>query len=269
MGTLGVAFRMIRKSLTDMEKLFALQEQVPEVIDVEMASTLTVTPDTASIEFQNVSFGYDPSLPIIKNLSFSVKPRSKVAIVGESGAGKSTIARLIFRFFDISSGTILINGQDISQVTQSSLHHSIAVVPQDTVLFNDTLYFNVSYGNPTSTRDQVEKVVKAAQLDAFIDRQKKKYDTVVGERGLRLSGGEKQRVAIARALLKNAPIIILDEATSSLDSRTEQEIQSALTAVSKGRTSVVIAHRLSTIMDADLILVLDGGIIVERVSVIV
>jgi ATP-binding cassette subfamily B protein len=234
----------------------------PEVKDIPGAKPLIVS--AGHVRFDDVRFSYDPERPILKGLSFEVPAGKTVAIVGPSGAGKSTISRLLFRLYDVSGGRILIDGQDIRNVTQSSLRASIGMVPQDTVLFNDTIRYNIRYGRWDATDEEVEEAARMAQIDAFIRISPKGYETEVGERGLKLSGGEKQRVAIARTVLKGPPILLLDEATSALDSHTEQEIQDALEKVSRNRTSLVIAHRLSTIVGADEIIVLDQGRIAER-----
>jgi len=218
------------------------------------------------VTFHNVAFAYDPARPILHGISFDVPPGHTVALVGPSGAGKSTIGRLLFRFYDVSGGAIRIDGQDLRDVTQASLHQTIGIVPQDTVLFNDTIYYNIAYGREDATRAEIEQAARAAQLHAFIADLPEGYQTQVGERGLKLSGGEKQRVGIARTLLKNPPIVLLDEATSALDTRTEQDIQDSLRAMGAGRSVITIAHRLSTVVDADTILVLDQGQIVERGS---
>ena len=216
------------------------------------------------MRFDSVDFAYDAARPILSNVSFEIPAGKTVAAVGHSGAGKSTLARLIYRFYDVTDGRILMNGIDIRSITQSSLRGGIAIVPQDTVLFNDTLYYNILYGNPSATREQVIAAAKAAHLHEFIETLPDGYEAKVGERGLKLSGGEKQRVAIARALLKNPPILVFDEATSALDSKTEKAIQVSMEVAARGRTTLIIAHRLSTVMNADEIIVLDGGHIIER-----
>ncbi len=259
---LGMVYREIRQGLVDLENMFMLLESNPEVVDIKGAKPLLV--DQGEVVFENVSFAYDPKRPILKDVSFTVPAGKMTAIVGPSGAGKSTISRALFRFYNIQAGRILIDDQDIAKVTQKTLRASIGIVPQDTVLFNDTVFYNIAYGRPSATRDEVYEAAKMAQIDEFIRELPDGYDTVVGERGLKLSGGEKQRVAIARTILKAPSIMMLDEATSALDSYTEKEIQGALDLVSKERTSLVIAHRLSTITHADEILVLDKGVIVER-----
>src|SRR6202140_3935908 len=242
--------------------MFGVLSRNPEIKDIPGAKPLVVT--SGDIRFDDVRFSYDSERPILKGLSFEVPAGKTVAIVGPSGAGKSTISRLLFRLYDVSSGKILIDGQDIRNVTQASLRASIGMVPQDTVLFNDTIHYNIRYGRWDATDAEVEEAARLAQIDAFIRMSPKGYETQVGERGLKLSGGEKQRVAIARTVLKAPPILVLDEATSALDSHTEKEIQDALERVSRNRTTVVIAHRLSTIVNADNILVLDGGRLVEQ-----
>ncbi|MDH3690059.1 MAG: ABC transporter ATP-binding protein/permease [Gammaproteobacteria bacterium] len=258
---LGTIFREIKHCLTDMEQMFGLLEVPAEISDKPGARDISIA--DASIRFENVEFAYNPDRPILHGVSFTVPAGNKVAVVGSSGAGKSTLARLLFRFYDVSAGRITIDGQDIREVTAASLRAAIGIVPQDTVLFNDTIGHNIEYGRPSASRKDMERAARLAQLDEFIHSLPKGYDTEVGERGLKLSGGEKQRVAIARTLLKDPPILILDEATSALDSKSEKAIQSALEAVATNRTTLVIAHRLSTVIDADQILVLDQGRIVE------
>lgn len=259
---LGTVYREIRNALTDMEKLFNLLDRPPEIRDAPEATPLAIK--QGEVRFEGVSFAYDTRRPVLHEVSFTVPPGKKLAVVGASGAGKSTLSRLLFRFYEAQSGRILIDGQDICKVTQSSLRSAIGMVPQDTVLFNDTLYHNIAYGRPDASRDEVMAAARAAHLDVFITTLPDGYETRVGERGLKLSGGEKQRVAIARAVLKNPPILVFDEATSSLDSATERAIQDELARISQNRTTLIIAHRLSTIVDADEILVMDGGRIIER-----
>jgi ATP-binding cassette subfamily B protein len=259
---MGMVYREIKQAIIDIEKMFGVLSRNPEVKDVPGARPLTVS--AGSVRFDDVRFSYDPERQILKGLSFEVPAGKTVAIVGPSGAGKSTISRLLFRLYDVSGGRILIDGQDIRDVTQASLRASIGMVPQDTVLFNDTIRYNIRYGRWDATDAEVEEAAQMAQIDSFIKMSPKGYETEVGERGLKLSGGEKQRVAIARTVLKGPPILVLDEATSALDSHTEQEIQDALEKVSRNRTSLVIAHRLSTIVGADEIIVLDQGRIAER-----
>jgi len=259
---MGMVYREIRQAVIDIENMFSLLSRKPEIEDRPDARPLQVRAGT--IRFENVSFAYEPARPILKGLSFDVAAGHRVAIVGPSGAGKSTISRLLFRFYEVTGGRILIDGQDIRDVTQASLREAIGMVPQDTVLFNDTIRYNIRYGRWNSSDAEVEEAARQAQIDDFIRRAPKGYETEVGERGLKLSGGEKQRVAIARTILKAPPILLLDEATSALDSHTEKDIQDELDRVSKNRTTLVIAHRLSTIVDADEILVLDHGTIVER-----
>lgn len=261
---LGVLYREIRQALTDIERMFALLAQNREVQDAPDARALGAGPCTVS--FEGVGFSYDGKRPILSDVTFEIPAGRTVAVVGHSGSGKSTLARLLYRFYDVRSGSIRINGSDIRCLTQASLRAAIGIVPQDTVLFNETLYYNIQYGRPGATPEDVMAAAKAAHLHDFVERLPEKYQTRVGERGLKLSGGEKQRVAIARALLKNPPILIFDEATSALDSRTEKAIQAELEQAAVGRTTLIIAHRLSTVMNADEILVLDGGRIVERGS---
>ncbi len=262
---LGVLYREIRQSLTDIERLFGLLNENREIRDAEDARTLeTDQRGACTVSFDHVSFAYEPRRQILHDVSFVIPAGRTLAIVGHSGAGKSTLSRLLFRFYDVNVGAIRINGQDIRQLSQASLRSAIGIVPQDTVLFNDTLAYNIQYGRPSASNDEVRFAARAAHLDGFIEGLPDGYDTRVGERGLKLSGGEKQRVAIARTLLKNPPILIFDEATSALDSQTEKSIQAELEQVARGRTTLIIAHRLSTVMNADEILVLDQGRIIER-----
>jgi ABC-type transport system involved in Fe-S cluster assembly fused permease/ATPase subunit len=258
---LGVLYREVKQSLTDLERMFGLMEREREVADVPGAPDLMVREGT--VRFENVSFAYDPARPILHDVSFEVPAGKTVAVVGASGAGKSTLARLLYRFYDVTGGRITIDGQDIRQVTQGSLRRAIGIVPQDTVLFNDTVGYNIGYGRAGATPAEVEAAAKAAHIHGFISSTPTGYDTVVGERGLKLSGGEKQRVAIARTLLKNPPILIFDEATSALDSANERAIQAELKSAAQGKTALVIAHRLSTVADAHRIVVLDGGRVAE------
>ena len=257
----GTVYREIRQSLTDMENLFTLWEEKPNLTDSDIALQKT---KEASIRFENVSFDYDARRTIIQNISFDVPNGKKVALVGPTGAGKSTISRLLFRFYDPKEGAIYMNNQNIKDISQQSLRKMIGVVPQDTVLFNDTIYYNISYGNPEASEEQIYEAAKSADIHNFVINLPDGYQTIVGERGLKLSGGEKQRVAIARAILKNPSIFFFDEATSALDSTTEKEIQKNLQTISQNRTTLVIAHRLSTAADADEILVLEQGQITER-----
>lgn len=301
LGFLGVLYREIKQSLTDLDKMFTLLEKEREIADAPGAPALKLPPSpqpspsgrgserpdsprgrefpgfpplplgegrgegmAVDVKFDNVSFAYDPSRPILRHISFTVPAGKTVAVVGPSGAGKSTLARLLFRFYDVQQGRILIAGQDIKQVTQSSVRQAIGIVPQDTVLFNDTIEYNIAYGRPGASRTEVEQAARAAHIHSFIAAAPKGYDTMVGERGLKLSGGEKQRVAIARTLLKNPPVLIFDEATSALDSANERAIQAELQSVAHNKTTLVIAHRLSTVVDAHEILVMEAGSIVER-----
>ncbi|MCY0154024.1 ABCB family ABC transporter ATP-binding protein/permease [Hoeflea alexandrii] len=259
---IGFVYREIRQGLTDIEQMFELLDVEPEVRDLPGARPLAV--DQGAIRFDNVNFSYDPARPILKGISFEVPAGKTVAIVGPSGAGKSTISRLLYRFYDIQSGNIVIDGQNLRDVTQKSLRSAIGMVPQDTVLFNDTIAYNIRYGRIDASDDEVNRAADLAQIGDFIRGLPEGFNAMVGERGLKLSGGEKQRVAIARTILKAPPILILDEATSALDTATEQEIQAALDFVSKGRTTLVIAHRLSTVVSADEIIVLKNGEIAER-----
>ena len=260
---LGVLYREIKQSLTDLDRMFSLLEKEQEIADSPNASTLQLS-QAPTIRFENVEFAYEVARPILDGISFDIPAGKTVAVVGPSGAGKSTLARLMFRFYDVTGGRITINGQDIRSVSQSSLRKALGIVPQDTVLFNDTVRYNIAYGNTSATPAQVEDAARTARIHDFIVSTPKGYDTMVGERGLKLSGGEKQRVAIARTLLKNPPIVIFDEATSALDSANERAIQAELQTAAYNKTTLVIAHRLSTVVDAHEILVLDEGRIVER-----
>ena len=261
---LGFVYREIKRSLIDMENMFELMEANAEVKDKRRAKPLKV--NGGEVIFENVSFAYDSRRPVLKDVSFTVKPGESIAIVGPSGAGKSTISRLLFRFYDVTHGRILIDGQDIQDVTQKSVRAAIGIVPQDTVLFNDTIFYNIDYGKPGALPSEIENAAKLARIHNFIMSLPDGYSSTVGERGLKLSGGEKQRVAIARTILKNPRIMLFDEATSALDSRTEQEILSSIKEVATNRTALTIAHRLSTVIDADEILVLEDGRVVERGS---
>ena len=261
---LGVLYREVKQSLTDLDRMFVLLEREREVADALGAPDLTVR--EGSVRFENVSFAYDPSRPILHGVSFEIPAGKTVAVVGASGAGKSTLARLLYRFYDVTGGRITLDGQDIRSVTQNSLRRAIGIVPQDTVLFNDTVGYNIGYGRTGSSTADVEAAARAAHIHDFIASTPMGYATMVGERGLKLSGGEKQRVAIARTLLKNPPVLIFDEATSALDSANERAIQAELKSAAQGKTALVIAHRLSTVADAHEIVVLDGGRVVERGS---
>jgi ATP-binding cassette subfamily B protein len=257
-----MVYREIKQGLIDIETMFALLHERPEIVDKPGATPLLVK--KGEIKFDNVSFAYDAERPILKSVSFEVPAGKMVAIVGPSGAGKSTVSRILFRFYELASGKVTIDGQNIRDVTQKSLRAAIGMVPQDTVLFNDTILYNIRYGRPQATDAEVREAARLAQIHDFIMTLPQGYDSLVGERGLKLSGGEKQRVAIARTILKSPPILMLDEATSALDSHTEKEIQDALERVARDRTSLVIAHRLSTVVHADNIIVLDQGRIVEQ-----
>jgi ATP-binding cassette subfamily B protein len=259
---LGMVYRNIKQSLTDLEQLMAMLKIRPDIVDLPGAPALAVT--EGEVAFGHVDFRYDPRRPILRDVDFRIAPGETVAIVGSSGAGKSTIARLLFRFYDLDAGAIEIDGQDIRAITQDSLRRAIGVVPQDTVLFNDTILYNIAYGRPGASRAEIEEAARHAHIHDFVKTLPDGYDTMVGERGLKLSGGEKQRVAIARVILKDPKILVFDEATSALDTKTEREIQQSLAEVATNRTTLVIAHRLSTVVDANEILVLDHGRIVER-----
>jgi ATP-binding cassette subfamily B protein len=260
---LGVLYREIKQSLTDLDKMFVLMDREREVADVPNAADLNCE-HGAPLKFESVSFAYESDRPILHNISFEIPSGKTVAVVGPSGSGKSTLARLMFRFYDVQQGRITINGQDIRQVTQHSVRKALGIVPQDTVLFNDTVAYNIGYGRTGSTQEEIETAAKAARIHDFIASTPKGYATSVGERGLKLSGGEKQRVAIARTLLKNPPILVFDEATSALDSANERAIQAELASAAQNKTTLVIAHRLSTVVDAHEILVMEAGHIIER-----
>jgi len=262
LNMIGFVYREIRQGLTDIEEMFKLLDQDPEIVDKPDAKPLEVTGPV--VRFDDVHFQYDPDRPILKGVSFEVPAGKTIAVVGPSGAGKSTISRLLYRFYDVTSGSVTVDGQDVRDIKQDSLRAAIGMVPQDTVLFNDTIAYNIRYGRPDASEEEVRAAARMAQIAGFIESLPKGYDTPVGERGLKLSGGEKQRVAIARTILKAPPILVLDEATSALDTKTERDIQSALDAVSANRTTVVIAHRLSTVINADEIIVLRDGQIAER-----
>jgi ABC-type transport system involved in Fe-S cluster assembly fused permease/ATPase subunit len=259
---LGTAYRTIKQSLVDLEEMTSLLQVSQEVKDPDNAIDLPSL--GGEIKFENVSFHYDPDRKILKNISFKLPKGQTIAIVGPSGAGKSTISRLLFRFYDVTNGSIKIDGHDIRHLSQKSLRNAIGIVPQDTVLFNDSIYYNIAYGKILADASEIHQAAKLAHIDHFIESLPQKYQTMVGERGLKLSGGEKQRVAIARVILKNPMILLFDEATSALDSKTEKEIQKNLKEISKDRTTLIIAHRLSTIVDADKIIVLDHGEIIEE-----
>jgi ATP-binding cassette subfamily B protein len=261
---LGMVYRQIKYSLADMDLIFKLMELEPEIQDRADAPALRLS--RGEVRFQHVCFSYQPEREILRDVDFTIRPGQKLAVVGHSGAGKSTLSRLLFRFYDVTGGAVLVDGQDVREVTQESLREAIGVVPQDTVLFNDTIYYNLAYGRPDATREEIEAAAGMAHIRQFIESLPHGYQTLVGERGLKLSGGEKQRIAIARAILKRPRILIFDEATSSLDTQTEQAILETMREVAEDHTTLVIAHRLSTVVDADQILVMDQGRIIERGS---
>lgn len=262
LGFLGIVYSQFKHSLSDMDLMFRIMDEQPEIKDKDGATELDV--GEGEIRFEHVDFAYNEERSILHDVDFTISPGKKLAVVGHSGAGKSTLSRLLFRFYDVSKGRILINGQDIRNVSQHSLRKAIGIVPQDTVLFNDTILYNIAYANPAASREEIERAAELAHIDHFIRTLPEAYDTIVGERGLKLSGGEKQRIAIARAVLKNPKILVFDEATSSLDSQSEQTILESLREVAENHTTLVIAHRLSTIVDADTILVMEKGRIVEQ-----
>ena len=262
LNILGFAYREIKQALTDLENMFTLMDRRPEIEDAADVTELGHV--TGRVEFEDVHFHYDPDRAILKGINFTIEPGQTVAIVGPTGAGKSTLSRILFRFYNIASGAVRIDGQDLKALSQSSVRKALGIVPQDTVLFNDTIGYNIGYAKQGATQAEIESAAKDAQVHDFISGLPKGYETIVGERGLKLSGGEKQRVAIARTLLKNPAILILDEATSALDSATERDIQAALDRIASDRTTLVIAHRLTTIIGADQILVMDEGQICER-----
>ena len=264
LNALGIIYRQIKYTLADMDLVFKLLKLKPEIQDVEGASDIKVT--KGDIKFENVSFSYDEKRPILHGVDFTIPSGKTVAVVGFSGGGKSTLVRLLFRFYDVNQGRVLIDGQDIKEFTQDSLRETIGIVPQDTVLFNESIFYNIQYGNLDATKEEVENAAKMAHIYDFIEGLPDGWESIVGERGLKLSGGEKQRVAIARTILKKPPILIFDEATSSLDSATEQAIQRTLGKISSQTSTLIIAHRLSTIVDADMILVMEAGKIIERGS---
>jgi ATP-binding cassette subfamily B protein len=259
---LGVIYREIKQALTDMDRLFGLLDENREIADAPDAKPLA--PAGAAIRFERVSFGYDPRRQVLFDVDFAIPAGTTTAVVGATGSGKSTLARLLFRFYEVNAGRVSIDGQDIRDVTQSSLRAALGIVPQDTVLFNDSIGYNIGYGRPGATQAEIEAAARSAHIHDFITRLPDGYNTIVGERGLKLSGGEKQRVAIARTLLKNPAILVFDEATSALDSKTERAIQAELDGIARNRTTLVIAHRLSTVVNADQILVMEQGHVVER-----